>query len=163
MLLEVPKVREKSKHSLLLLRTSVIMSWFITLSRSVGNKYWREKKIVLWRKKPERLRESETRPLTSLHHLAIMFDLSENRVHITMTNMMIAEELHENWDQPTRCIVFYDFQHNRFQTFAFQLTEKLDVLAESKERAMEARTGCGGPGSKLKKRRQYAGRAGGGK
>ncbi|KAF3515830.1 hypothetical protein DY000_02061717, partial [Brassica cretica] len=55
----VPKVREKSKHSLLLLRTSVIMSWFITLSRSVGNKYWREKKIVLWRKKPERLRESE--------------------------------------------------------------------------------------------------------
>ncbi|KAL0724701.1 hypothetical protein Bca4012_039300 [Brassica carinata] len=101
-----------------------------------------------------------------LHHLAVMFDLSENQVHIFMNKMMIAEELHANWDQPTRCIVFHDVQHNRFQTFSFQLTEKLDVLAESKERLW--RLGPVVAGLDLSKRRrdinqEYAGRGGGGK
>ncbi|KAG2324793.1 hypothetical protein Bca52824_007521 [Brassica carinata] len=87
-------------------------------------------------------------------------------VHIFMNKMMIAEELHANWDQPTRCIVFHDVQHNRFQTFSFQLTEKLDVLAESKERLW--RLGPVVAGLDLSKRRrdinqEYAGRGGGGK
>ncbi|XP_047160058.1 eukaryotic translation initiation factor 3 subunit C-like [Vigna umbellata] len=100
----------------------------------------------------------------SLDQLSKFFDLSVSCTHSIVSRMMINEELHASWDQPTGCVVFQDVEYSRLQALAFQLTEKLSILAESNERATEARIGGGGLDLPLRRRdgQDYAAAAAGG-
>ncbi|CAI9757434.1 unnamed protein product [Fraxinus pennsylvanica] len=98
----------------------------------------------------------------SLDHLARLFDISDSQTRSIVSKMIINEELHASWDQPTGCIVFHAVEHSRLQALAFQLTEKLTILAETNERAIESRIGGGGlDGLPLRRKdgQDYAGAA----
>ncbi|BAT72639.1 Eukaryotic translation initiation factor 3 subunit [Vigna angularis] len=99
-----------------------------------------------------------------LDQLTKFFDLSVSRTHSIVSRMMINEELYASWDQPTECILFQDVEHSRLQALAFQLTEKLSILAENNEKATEARIGGSGLDLPLRRRegQDYAAAAGSG-
>lgn len=88
----------------------------------------------------------------SLEQLTKMFDLPVPRIHSIVSRMILNEELHASLDEPSGCIIFQDVKHSRLHALVFQFTEKFSIIAESNERAMEARIGGGGLDLPLRRR-----------
>lgn len=49
----------------------------------------------------------------SLEQLCAMFELPEKRVYSVVSKMMINEELHGSWDQPTKTIVMHNLEASK--------------------------------------------------
>jgi translation initiation factor 3 subunit C len=100
----------------------------------------------------------------SLDKLQAIFKLSESQVHSIVSKMMVAEEFHASWNQPTRCIITHNVEPTRLQALASQFAEKLSGLVDINERAVDALTGGSQEGPLAGKRREsqdYAGAASG--
>eukprot|EP00698_Gefionella_okellyi_P002932 TRINITY_DN12778_c0_g1_i1.p1 TRINITY_DN12778_c0_g1~~TRINITY_DN12778_c0_g1_i1.p1 ORF type:complete len:938 (+),score=232.07 TRINITY_DN12778_c0_g1_i1:65-2878(+) len=77
----------------------------------------------------------------SQEKLAEMFALDANTIHAIVSKMMINEELHASWDQPTSCIVMRKVEPSRLQSLALQCAEKVASFVETNERLVDARNG----------------------
>jgi len=96
----------------------------------------------------------------SLEQLCQMFELTQKTLHTVVSKMMINEDLHAAWDQPTGSIVLHKVDPTPLQSVSLQYAEKAALLVESNERLFDAVTGGsvyrdeyrGGKGGKGKSR-----------
>ena len=77
----------------------------------------------------------------SLEQLCQIFDLPERVVYNLVSRMMMTEELHGSWDQPTKTVVMHSLDASRLQQLALQLADKSMVMIDLNERALASRTG----------------------
>lgn len=77
----------------------------------------------------------------SLEELSTIFELPKNTVHSLISKMIINEELHASWDQPTGSIVMHKVEPTRLQALALQLSDKAAQVVEFNERLLDIRTG----------------------
>lgn len=78
----------------------------------------------------------------SLDQLCTMFELSPQKVGSISSRMIINDEIHGAWDQPTSTIVMHNIEATKLQSAAVQFSDKVSMLLEMNERALRAiRTG----------------------
>ncbi|KAK9812688.1 hypothetical protein WJX72_002071 [[Myrmecia] bisecta] len=77
----------------------------------------------------------------SQDQLCKMFDLNDKQVHSVVSKMMMDEQLHGSWDQPTRTIVMHNAEPSRLQNLATDFADKASTLVDLNERALTLRTG----------------------
>lgn len=70
-----------------------------------------------------------------------MFELPKNTVHSIISKMMISEELHASWDQPTGSIVMHKVEPTRLQALALQFADKAALFVENNERMLDTKLG----------------------
>ena len=72
----------------------------------------------------------------SLPQLCEMFGLAKNKVHSTISKMLINKEMIASWDQPTETVVFDTDVPSALQSMALQFSEKVRSFAPSLPRAL---------------------------
>jgi len=77
----------------------------------------------------------------SIQELISMFDLPTSSIHSLVSKMMINEELHGSWDQPSGCIIMQQVEPTRLQFLALQLAEKAGALVENNEKLVDGKSG----------------------
>lgn len=74
--------------------------------------------------------------------LCSMFDLPEKKVHSIASRMIINDEIHGAWDQPTATIVMYNVEAAKMQSGIIEFADKASLLLEINERSLrQIRTG----------------------
>lgn len=74
--------------------------------------------------------------------LCSMFDLPKKKVHSIASRMIINDEIHGAWDQPTATIVMHNVEAARMQTAVMEFADKASSLLEINERSLrQIRTG----------------------
>jgi len=79
----------------------------------------------------------------SLDQLSQMCDLPKSTVHSLVSKMMISEELHASWDQPSGTIIMHKVEPTRLQYLALQWAEKAATFVENNERLLDVKSGVG--------------------
>eukprot|EP01113_Clastostelium_recurvatum_P043155 TRINITY_DN708_c0_g1_i7.p1 TRINITY_DN708_c0_g1~~TRINITY_DN708_c0_g1_i7.p1 ORF type:complete len:1073 (-),score=341.18 TRINITY_DN708_c0_g1_i7:156-3374(-) len=79
----------------------------------------------------------------SLEELTRMFDLPQTVVHSIISKMIINEELHATWDNPTASLVMHKAEATRLQYLALAFAEKAAQFVENNEKLLE------GPGAMM--------------
>lgn len=77
----------------------------------------------------------------SLEQLSKLFELPKNTVHSIVSKMMISEELHASWDQPTGAIVMHKVEPTKLQYLAMQFADRAAAFVENNERLLDSRMG----------------------
>mmetsp|Transcript_12641 Transcript_12641/g.19100 ORF Transcript_12641/g.19100 Transcript_12641/m.19100 type:complete len:909 (+) Transcript_12641:39-2765(+) len=80
----------------------------------------------------------------SLQNLSLMFQLSQPVVKGILSKMMVDEELHASWDQPTNSIIVHQLEPTRLQSLALQFSDKLSNLVDYNERTHDQQSGSSG-------------------
>ena len=79
----------------------------------------------------------------AVDQLCKMFDVSENTVQTIVSRLIISEDIHGSWHQPTQTIVMRSSSSNttKLQKLALRCVSSAQILVESNEKALALRTG----------------------
>jgi translation initiation factor 3 subunit C len=80
----------------------------------------------------------------SLSQLCRMFELDKRTANGVISKMMINQELHASWDQPTETVILHRVEPTHLQALALQYADKAAQLLDCNERFLETRGGGGG-------------------
>jgi translation initiation factor 3 subunit C len=80
----------------------------------------------------------------SLARLAVRFEVTEAEAHAVVSRMLLNNELHACWDQPTSTLAVQRTEPSKLQFLALQFAEKAAQFVETNERMLDTRTGSYG-------------------